>query len=446
MRPSRSPRCLPLVALLIGACAGPGGKAGDDTSPATGGDGPGGDGDGGGGGGAPAPTWHGDVAPIFARSCDGCHAPGGVGSPTWSGPDEAAAWAPAIAVAVGSRAMPPWQASPGCAEYTGDFSLTDEEVEQVVAWAEAGGPVGDPASAAPLPEPFRPATLDRVDVELRLPEPYTPRADAGPDDYRCFLMELPFDEDVWVTGYEMLPGNTSAVHHIIPFLIDPDDVATYEAMDAADPGPGYLCYGGPGGDIDSLLRTRWLGSWAPGSGASVLPEGTGIRVRPGGRVAFQVHYNLAAADGAADQSGLALQIERERQGWAELQPWTDVQWVLGVGMEIPPGSTGTTHTFRYTAGPGDDFSFRTASLHMHQLGQRAHMKVQRADGSEDCLLDIGAYDFNWQREYSLVDPVPVRPGDTIELSCTWDNPTDETVRWGEGTGDEMCLGIALITD
>ena len=36
-------------------------------------------------------------------------------------------------------------------------------------------------------------------------------------------------------------------------------------------------------------------------------------------------------------------------------------------------------------------------------------------------------------------------GDTLTLECTWDNPTDSDVAWGEGTSDEMCLGITLNT-
>ncbi|MDP6932159.1 MAG: hypothetical protein QGG40_04545 [Myxococcota bacterium] len=35
-------------------------------------------------------------------------------------------------------------------------------------------------------------------------------------------------------------------------------------------------------------------------------------------------------------------------------------------------------------------------------------------------------------------------GDTITLECTWDNPTDEDVAWGDGTSDEMCLGTMLM--
>ena len=395
----------------------------------------------------PVPTWHADVAPVVSRSCDSCHAPGGVGTPTWSTPEEAAAWAPAIADAVEGRRMPPWQASGDCNEYENDFSLDEADVRTLVAWAEGGAPLGDPANAAALDSPFIAPSLERTDLDLRMPEPYTPTPYEGTDDYRCFLLEWPYEEDVWVTGYEVLPGDLATVHHVIPFIIEPGSKDTYVDLDDAEEGAGYTCYGSPGGGLTALANMRWMGSWAPGSGAAVLPEGTGIRIRPGSLIAYQVHYNLAATpDPGADLSGLALQIETEAQDWADVQPWTDVAWVAGAGMEIPAQTDGVQHQFSYPLGTEDGrFRFQSASVHMHTLGQQARMWIEHEDGSETCLVDYQAYDFNWQRAYRFKEPVEVRPGDTVQLRCTWDNPTDETVKWGDGTGDEMCLGVSLLT-
>ena len=68
-----------------------------------------------------------------------------------------------------------------------------------------------------------------------------------------------------------------------------------------------------------------------------------------------------------------------------------------------------------------------------------------ADGTETCILDVPDYDFNWQRSYRLQEPVAMALGDTLELTCVWDNDTDQDVAWGDGTGDEMCLGVTLLT-
>ena len=432
---ARSAPCIALLSVaVLGGCASPSDKAGAA-----------GDSGGGGEGGAATTslTYYADVAPIFAKSCDGCHGADSSSGIQLDSAELAQQWAGPIGIAVADRQMPPWTAAPGCNEYEGDFSLSDAELDTVVAWAEGGAPIGDPATAAALPPAFEPAKLDRVDVSLELNEPYTPAQ--GPDDYHCFLVDWPYTEDAWVTGYDIQPTNLAIAHHVITFLIPPEDVATYEALDAAEPGEGYTCYGGPGGDIDSLQTMRWLGSWAPGGGASVFAEGTGLRVRPGSKLVQQVHYNTLGG-GGADQTRTDLRVETDSQGWADIQPWTDVRWVLGVGMEIPAQTSGVSHEFRYTAGRGDTFAVHTGALHMHTMGRSARFSVEHADGSESCIVQEDNWDFNWQRTYQLKQPVNVSPGDTLVLRCTWDNLTDADAAWGEGTGDEMCLATSYLTD
>ncbi|MDG1481092.1 MAG: hypothetical protein P8R54_15985 [Myxococcota bacterium] len=386
------------------------------------------------------PTWHADVAPIITTSCGSCHTEGGIGGMALTTLAEVTAWSQAIYAAVESGSMPPWLASDGCNTYEQDFSLSEAEVQAVLDWIDADMPEGDPAEAVAA-EPWQAPSLERVDLSLQMPAPYTPVGE--PDDYRCFVMEWPYEEDAWVTGYAITPGNLAVVHHAIPFLIPPEDAATYRALDAEDPADGYSCYGSPGGGVTALTSSRWLGAWAPGSGAAVTPEGTGIQVKTGSLVVLQMHYYIDASPGS-DQSSLDLQIETEPQGWADVQPWTNPAWLAGAGMEIPANSTGVTHTFQYTAEAS--FAIESALLHQHTLGTSGRLSVIHEDGSESCLLDIPRWDFNWQRAYQLVEPQIIAPGDVITLECTWDNPTDQDIAWGDGTGDEMCLGVTMLSE
>ena len=55
-------------------------------------------------------------------------------------------------------------------------------------------------------------------------------------------------------------------------------------------------------------------------------------------------------------------------------------------------------------------------------------------------MDVPYYDFNWQRVYTYSETVTLQPDDLFELNCTYDSTSQsETVQWGDGTGDEMCL-------
>ena len=72
------------------------------------------------------------------------------------------------------------------------------------------------------------------------------------------------------------------------------------------------------------------------------------------------------------------------------------------------------------------------------------------------MLDIPIWDFDDQGSIPLKEAVDIGPGDTITVTCTHDQglrdllpsfrgTTDRYVAWGEGTTDEMCLGIVLMT-
>lgn len=73
--------------------------------------------------------------------------------------------------------------------------------------------------------------------------------------------------------------------------------------------------------------------------------------------------------------------------------------------------------------------------------------LPRRQGAPDaCLLDIPAWDFDWQGSYSLREPVTFEPGDVLSIECNFDNSTsDRDVTWGEGTDDEMCIGFFYTT-
>jgi hypothetical protein len=400
-------------------------------------------------------TFHRDVRPIIARHCvRSCHEPGTVAPFSFESYDEVFRLREAIANAVESRTMPPWLAGPGCAEYKGDRSLTDEEIETIAAWADDGGVEGNPDDYTTPTGNDRPG-LSRVDVSVRVPEPYVPQR--MPDDYRCFIVDWPETQTSYVTGVRATPGNYSVVHHVITYAIEPDKVEAYQALDDAEPGPGYTCYGGPGASENDWSAGRWIGAWAPGGEGYDFPGGTGLRMEPGSKVVVQVHYNSLAGDGQPDQTTVEYRIDREVETEAHMLLWANPDWLFGE-MPIPAGAQSTVHSFAYdptavmralttAVGPNTPFLIHNVAHHMHTRGVRALQKVVRADGSEDCLVDMPNYDFDWQSGYRFAEPIVFNPGDKLHVECEWDNTgTDVDVNWGEGTDDEMCLAVLYIAE
>jgi hypothetical protein len=400
----------------------------------------------------PAVTWHRDVAPLVQERCGGCHVEGGIAPFPLQLHSQALERREEIREAVSSRRMPPWQPGPGCAEYQGDFSLSEEQISLITRWVDAGAPEGSLLEAHPNP-PRPPAGLSRVDLELPMPIEYTPQQ--APDDYRCFILDWPHEQTRFITGFNGMPGTPAEIHHLIAYLIRPGEAATVQALDDAEPGPGYTCFGGPG----STGTPAWLGAWAPGGIGQDYPESTGLEVEPGSKVVLQVHYNTSHVAPSPDRTTVQFKVDERVDTPAYVLLWLDPDWFFEKTMDIPAGQADVMHRFTYepsalleavTRGEvpnGQSLMLHTAALHMHTLGTRARLEVLRQQGGTECLLDIPRWDFNWQNSYRLTAPREVRPGDQLAVECHWNNSASGAVdtNWGEGTGDEMCLGILYMT-
>jgi hypothetical protein len=89
-------------------------------------------------------------------------------------------------------------------------------------------------------------------------------------------------------------------------------------------------------------------------------------------------------------------------------------------------------------------------MHMRGVDIRIELNPGRPGAT---LLHIPAWDFHWQDVYTLERPIRAPAGSVVRVTCTFDNSpmkqpmvgmrplAPRYVLWGEGTTDEMCLGI-----
>jgi hypothetical protein len=91
---------------------------------------------------------------------------------------------------------------------------------------------------------------------------------------------------------------------------------------------------------------------------------------------------------------------------------------------------------------------------MHLLGREISITLNPGTQDEQTLLDIDNWDFDQQAAIPLAKPVQVEPGDVLRVRCRHDaglrsmlpalqDSPPRYVVWGEGTADEMCLGIVI---
>jgi hypothetical protein len=84
--------------------------------------------------------------------------------------------------------------------------------------------------------------------------------------------------------------------------------------------------------------------------------------------------------------------------------------------------------------------------HMHVRGRELRLVLDPGSPAERTLLHIPRWSFHWQDAYYLRRPVRVPAGRRLGLRCRFENTGDPPryVLWGEGTDDEMCLGVLQV--
>jgi hypothetical protein len=409
-------------------------------------------------------TYHGHARDIIERKCVSCHVEGDIAPFPLDSYESVTQFSAAAAFAIEAGSMPPWPPTKGYTHFDNDRSLSKQEKYILLSWLRGGMPEGDPADYQPTVTAS--AAPGVYNLELPMPQAYTPFLQ--PDDHRCFAIPWPLEEFTFVTDVNVIPGEREVVHHVIVSIADPDDAHHYYAASGEDGRPGWYCLGA--GGVAGAPLPRQIGGWVPGVGREPTPEGTGIGVEPGSVMVVQMHYNTLVAEPRPDQSTVqvatAANVERPARSFLLADP----AWLRPGGMPIPADDPEVTHSWSVPANGlalvfgepagvrvGDSWAMHQGFLHMHNLGRRARTTIRRPDGSEQVILDIRDWDFNWQGTYNFVNEVKVNPQDQVTIECTWDNSQSnqefvngaqlqaQDVEWGDGTQDEMCLMSVFMT-
>jgi hypothetical protein len=353
-------------------------------------------------------------------------------------------------------------------------------------------PPADNAPAAPLRDGERFLRLSMTRAYVPVPP------NGGNDLYRCFLIDPKLTARSFVTGSQFLASNQRLLHHAIIFRVQPNQVTEARAKDEADKGDGWTCFGGTGlrsGGPGQQLRNGlgWIAAWAPGGKETVLRNNTGYELAPGSQIIMQVHYNLLATEGKAepDRSGIRLRLTHGGRSMRALQTalvpapvelpcpsgqkgllCDREQSVLDVWKRFGPNAGALVAGLNLLCNGGKDpkpgptqrcdMPVREAGTvyavagHMHLLGRSIKVELNPGTSRAKTLLDVRNYDFDQQGARPLARPVAVKAGDRFRVTCTHDvslrsqlpqlrELPPRYVVWGDGSSDEMCLGIVVWT-
>lgn len=388
------------------------------------------------------PTFYKDVLPVMQIRCQECHRPGEAAPMSFMTYKDARPWAKAIREAVITRKMPPWPADPHFGKFSNDRALSRQEIDTLVAWADAGAREGDPADA-PKPASFVNGWgIHKPDAVFSMPNEFAVPA-AGTIDYQYVVIPSGFTEDKWVQEVEARPGNRQLVHHIIAFIRPPGS----NWMKDAKPGIPFV----PAKeehkekhkhrrDDDNSAPPELLVGFAPGLPPGILHPGQAKLVKAGSDFVFQMHYT---ANGKA-----GTDISRIGLVFAKQPPQERVYTVAASNdkFEIPAGDPNYEVESDVTL--QEPAKLVDLMPHMHLRGKDFVYTAFYPTGESEILLSVPKYDFSWQLFYYLTDQKILPAGTRLHCVAHFDNSPNnpanpdatKAVRWGDQSWEEMMIG------
>jgi hypothetical protein len=413
---------------------------------------------------APAPTFNKEVAPILFKRCANCHRPGQIaGDTSFLTYDSTRPWAESIKEKVLKRQMPPWPADPsGSVKFQNDPRLSQEEIDTLVNWVNAGAPKGNDADKPPAPTfaegwlhpnglaPDAVVTLPQI--EVRAP---------GQIPYLRFLVKVPFSTDKWIVAIQVLPDNPALVHHMAFTEWELDDGVTPADLErvaavtqqlglSSTAMAGRPAVAAPGnGQVFDML-----GVYTPGTTFEMYEDGS-AKLLKGGKNFYlncNLHYQ-SRGQPEKDRTKIAFWFQPEPPkhqlfrvpasgesliaNGQQLLTDTPGEKAEGTAVVIPPIPPYTENyevigITAYTE-PVTIYQFQP---HAHLRGKEFTYAVVYPDGREQSVLHVPKYDFHWQLAYDLETPLRLPAGSKLVITAHYDNSLkNEGLLHHHGHGD-----------
>jgi hypothetical protein len=397
-----------------------------------------------------APTFTKNVAPILFKNCVPCHrTDGSAAAVPLVSYDAVKAKAKELKDKVRRREMPPWPAdSTRSLPFQNDPRLSQQDIDTLVDWVDAGAPKGNDADLPAEPE-FPKGWLHpggRVpDAIVSLPQ-FTVRAN-GTIPYIQRLIKVPYADDRWISALQVRAGNTTLLHHMgITEVALPDGI-TPEVLKTMDAVAGEI--GAPSGklQIQKVVVADpanpgaydMLGVYTPGTTFESYGEGNGKLLKGGSNmyINFNIHYTTTGRE-EIDRSQIALWFEPKPPTHLLYRVPAAVSSIIANGRELltdDPGTKaeGTPYALPPIPANGEGYeligmSAYRAPITIYQLQPHAHVRatdfkyvVVYPDGHELPILTVPHYSYHFQLAYELATPLTLPAGSKLIVTGHYDN-------------------------
>jgi mono/diheme cytochrome c family protein len=386
------------------------------------------------------PTYAKEVSRIIQDNCQICHQPGQIGPMSFTSYEEVRPWAPLIKLKVEQKEMPPYQYDDDIGEQhlKGDWRLEQKDIDTIVAWVNAGSPLGNPEDMPPQKE-FPPIGEWRLAAELGPPDHtiksapwdvpangqdlwWEPEVDAGLTESRC------------IKAVETLPSAAAhgSTHHANSHFVVKDENGEW-------------------------VRGDRLSEFAFGKLGEKVPEGACRRVPANSKVGWSIHYYPDGNAVENDQVTVGIWYYDEEDNFNEdeafRQDLRSYSLTSGGDFLIEPHGKLMTQGFHSFDHPVRLDSWQP---HLHLRGVAMSMELfDPATGRREVLSQASNWNAGWNHSHTYEDGYqPLIPANaTIILNAWYDNTAnnprnpdpDQWVGAGQRTTDEMSHAWIAVT-
>ena len=383
---------------------------------------------------AEKPTFTKDIAPIFQEKCEACHRPDSIAPMSLKSYAEARPWLRAIRTQVSEHTMPPWNIhqTVGVTKFKNDRSLSEAQIQTILAWIDAGAPQGDqkdmPAPRTwPDDQGWNFAALfgqKEPDMIVKSYEFTMPAVSQDAWDKRVTPSGI--TEPRWVRAVEIRPTTLKGrkiTHHAIAYL------------EQEEPG------GGGAGLFGGGLPAPFM-EWAIGKQGELMRPDTGKLLLPGSKFHWDIHYSQAGEE-ITSQVEMGIYFYPKGQEPKYRTTLSLVPAALGT-LDIRPNTVSIAEGFTVLR---DNARIESFQPHMHLRGKAMMVEAIQPSGMKQVLSMVSNFNFNWMTTYVYADDAaPLLPKGTILKVTAWHDNTSakksnpdpsQWVGWGDRTVDEM---------
>ncbi|NBU81784.1 MAG: T9SS C-terminal target domain-containing protein, partial [Flavobacteriaceae bacterium] len=370
------------------------------------------------------PNWADNVGKIIYENCASCHRTGGIAPFPLTSYQDAVDNAQSIAGAISSGVMPPWTPDPNYKSFVHQRVMSQSDKDAVLQWITNNTPSGD-LRFAPSPRAYSSTSQIGIpSLTLTIPSYIVT---SNTDVYRNFELPSGLTALNYVKAIEVVPGNSSIVHHVLVFADNSTNTINPNSV------------GGTGSSASKLLF-----GYTPGAQPYFTPEGTGLKLDANTRIILQIHYapgSMGLTDATKVNFKLTTTPQREIQVNAILNHFSTM---TDGPLTIPADQTRTFHE-QFTMPINATLLY--VFPHMHRIG-RSIESYATTTGENIPFVKIPNWEFHWQDNFVFPNTVKVNTGNVLKAVAFYDNTVNNpdnpnsppsTVSAGENTGDEMML-------